>query len=169
MEHSRRARIGGGLFLILLGVWFAAVQVVPGLRETVYGSNGWPLIVIGAGVLLLLIGLVTGAAGMAVPACIVGGIGGLLYWQNATNNWESWAYAWALIPGFVGVGIVLAGLLQGRARELVPGGWLIVISLALFAVLAAAFTGTSPFGPYWPALIIILGFLLLLRSLFHRG
>ena len=42
---------------------------------------------------------------MMVPASIVTGIGGLLYWQNATGRWESWSYAWALIVASVGVSI----------------------------------------------------------------
>ena len=42
--------------------------------------------------------LLTGQPGMLVPACIVGGIGGMLYWQNLTGDWASWSYSWSLIP-----------------------------------------------------------------------
>ncbi len=165
MEHSQRARVGGGLVLILVGIAFLAVEVVPGLRFWVYGQYGWPVWLIGVGAALLLFGLVVGAPGMAVPACIVGGIGGLLYWQNATGRWETWAYAWTLIPGFVGVGVILAGLLQGRLRELEGGIWLILISLVLFAIFGSFLGGLNLFGPYWPALLIGLGALLLVRAL----
>ena len=105
---------------------------------------------------------------MAVPACIVGGIGGLLYWQNATGNWESWAYAWTLIPGFVGVGIVLSGLLGGEIRQSVSGGgWLILISLVLFTIFGSFFGALGIVGDYWPVLLILLGLLILIRSLFR--
>ena len=105
---------------------------------------------------------------MAVPACIVGGIGGLLYWQNATGNWESWAYAWALIPGFVGVGVVLSRLLGGGGRKaLQEGGSLILISLALFAVFGSWLGGLNLFGDYWPVLLILWGVWLLIRPLFR--
>jgi hypothetical protein len=105
---------------------------------------------------------------MAVPACIVGGIGGLLYWQNATGNWESWAYAWTLIPGFVGVGIVLSGLLGGDTQQSVRGGaWLILISLVLFTIFGSFLGGLGLLGPYWPVLLIALGLLVLVRSFFR--
>ena len=105
---------------------------------------------------------------MAIPACIVGGIGGILYWQEITGNWESWAYAWTLIPGFVGVGIVLSGLLGGDFRQSARGGgWLIMISLVLFAVFGSFFGGLGLLGPYWPVLLILLGLLVLIRPLFR--
>jgi len=164
MDSQRRSSVAGGLVLILLGALFLAVQWVPGLQLWF----SWPLIIIGIGVLLLIVGLLTGVLAMAMPACIVGGIGGLLYWQNATGNWESWAYAWTLIPGFVGVGMVLSGLLGGDTRQMVSGGgWLILISLVLFAVFAAFFGALGLVGRYWPVLLIGLGLLVLAQSLFR--
>ena len=164
MDRRRRSNLAAGLVLTLLGAWFLAIQWVPGLQAWF----SWPLIIVGGGVLLLIIGLLTRVPAMAVPACIVGGIGGLLYWQNATGNWESWVYAWALIPGFVGVGIVLSGLLGGETRQAVRGGgWLILISLVLFAVFGSFFGALGLVGPYWPVLLIVLGLLALARSLFR--
>ena len=164
MDSQRRSSLAGGLVLVLLGALFLAVQWVPGLQLWF----SWPLIIIGIGVLLLIVGLLTGVPAMAIPACIVGGIGGLLYWQNATGNWESWAYAWTLIPGFVGVGMVLSGLLGGDTRQTVRGGaWLILISLVLFAVFASFFGALGLVGSYWPVLLIVLGLLLLAQSLFR--
>jgi hypothetical protein len=164
MDRRRRSGLIGGLLLILLGAWFLVTQWVPGLRP----QFSWPWIIIGVGILLLVIGLATGVPGLAVPACIVGGIGGLLYWQNATGNWESWAYAWTLIPGFVGLGIVLSGLLGGETRQSIRGGgWLMLISLVLFAVFGSFFGGLGLLGPYWPVLLILLGLIALARSLFR--
>jgi hypothetical protein len=168
MDRRRRSNLVVGLLLILLGVWFIAVQFVPELRAWMEIEYAWPLIIVGVGVLLLVIGLLTGAPAMAVPACIVGGIGGLLYWQNATGNWESWAYMWTLIPGFVGVGVVLSALLGGETRQALSGGaWLILISLVLFAVFGSFLGGLGLLGPYWPVLLIALGLLALLRPLFR--
>ena len=165
MNSKRRSGLVGGLVLILLGVWFLVTQWVPGLQ--VWFS--WPMIIVGVGALLLIIGLLAGAPAMAVPACIVGGIGGLLYWQNATGNWDSWSYAWALIPGFVGVGVLVSGLLGGETRQSIrEGGWLILISLVLFAVFGSLFGGLGLLGPYWPVLLILLGLLLLARVAFRR-
>jgi hypothetical protein len=156
--------LAGGLILILLGAWFLAVQFVPGLQAWF----SWPWIIIGVGVVMLLIGLLSGVPDLAVPACIIGGIGGLLYWQDATGNWDSWSYAWSLIPGFVGVGVILSGLFGGKAlKSLREGGNLILISLILFVIFAAFLGGPNLLGDYWPALLILLGLWVLIRSLFR--
>lgn len=106
---------------------------------------------------------------MAVPACVVGGIGGLLYWQNTTGNWQSWAYAWTPIPGFVGVGIIMAAALGEGGRQAVSGGlWLAFISLMLFTIFGSFFGAFGFLGDYWPALLILVGLLILVQNLFRR-
>jgi len=166
MDKRDRSRLGTGIILVLLGLWFLAVRISPALGDWAEGRLGWPVIVIAVGLAMLLMGVVTGGYGLAVPAAIVAGIGGLLYWQNATGNWESWAYAWALIPGFVGVGVGLMGLLEGRRGEaLRSAGWLILISLVMFFVFGSFLGGASLLGPYWPVLLIGLGVLLLGQSI----
>ena len=89
MNRKRRSGLAGGILLILLGVWFLAVQLVPGLGLWIATTMSWPFWIIGVGLLLVVIGLLTATPSMAIPACIVGGIGGILYWQNLTGNWES--------------------------------------------------------------------------------
>jgi hypothetical protein len=169
MRHYRRSNLAVGLILILIGAWFLAIQVFPNLRVWFNISFSWPLIIIGAGALLLFIGLLAGEPGMAVPACIVSGIGGLLYYQNLTGHWESWAYAWTLIPGFVGAGVILSGLLGNRPkRSLGDGLNLIVISLVLFLIFATFLGGPNLLGPFWPVLIILLGLWLIVRPVFRR-
>jgi hypothetical protein len=124
--------------------------------------------------LMLVMGILTRAPVMAIPACIVGGIGSLLYYQNLSGNWASWAYAWALIPGFVGVGLVLSGVLgNGRLRDALSGGaWLLFISLVLFVVFGSFLGGLNIIGAYWvywPALLIVLGVVFLVRSFRRVG
>ncbi|MGE5530717.1 MAG: hypothetical protein ACM3VW_01200, partial [Bacteroidota bacterium] len=80
MTSSQRSALAGGLVLILLGIVFLAGQLIPGLWSWVTEAS-WPLIVVGVGVFLLIIGVLANAPGMAIPACIVGGIGMLLWWQ----------------------------------------------------------------------------------------
>lgn len=167
MVYRQRSSLAAGLILILVGAWFLVATWVPGLEDWF----SWPWIIIGVGVLMLVIGLLTGAPGMAVPAFIVGGVGAILYWQDATGRWESWAYAWTLIPGFVGVGTVLSALLGGEGREsLRSGGSLILISLTLFLVFGSFFGALGLVGQWWPLLVIALGVLILVRQLFRwRG
>ncbi len=167
MNKRTRSSLVFGILLILIGGWFLAVQIVPGL-DWFWDIFQWPMFVIGTGVFLLLLGLVLGAPGMAIPACIVGGIGGLLYWQNATGHWESWSYAWTLIPGFVGAGLMLASLLgEGGKDNFRVGAWMSLISLIVFVVFGAFF-GTNVLGTYWPILLIVFGFWILIQPLFRR-
>lgn len=86
MDRERRSALVVGLLLILVGVVALAFQLVPDLAAWVNWANAWPLFIVGAGFALLVIGLLAGAPGLAVPACIVGGIGALLYYQNATGD-----------------------------------------------------------------------------------
>jgi len=126
--------------------------------------------VIGAGALVFLIGLITGAPGMAIPASIVAGIGGILYYQEVTNNYASWSYMWTLIPGFVGVGEILAGILgENTRRNLSSGLKNLVISAVLFLAFGTFLGGLKILGDYGaPILIILLGVYILARG-FMRG
>ena len=168
MEKMDRSRLAIGLLLLILGVYLLAAQFIPSLGNWIKIELTWPLIVIGVGVFLLVLGLLTETAEMAVPACIVGGIGGILYYQNLTGDWASWAYIWSLIPGFVGIGILLSALLGRGSRGDVSGGlWLLLISAILFLIFGSFLGGRALLGAYWPVLLIILGVWLFLRAVFR--
>jgi membrane protein implicated in regulation of membrane protease activity len=67
------------------------------------------------------------------------------------------------------VGVLLSSLMQGRVREaIVGGGWLILISGALFLVFGSILGGLNLLGPYWPVLIILLGVISLAQAFFGR-
>ena len=90
----------------------------------------------------------------------------LFYWQDATGNWDSWAYAWTLIPGFVGVGVLLEGLLSGNFRRAWGGGMtLIVISAVMFLIFGSFLGGPISLGQWWPVLLILLGLWMLVSML----
>lgn len=169
MVRRRRSNYALGLILILLGAFFLARLFFPGLREWLAVSFEWPFWVIGAGALIFLFGLLVGAPGMSVPAAVVAGIGGILFYQNRSGDWASWSYLWALIPGFVGVGTLVSGLLGDNPRQTIRGGLsLIVISLLLLAIFAAIFGEFSLLGKYWPVLVILLGLWVLAGAIFRR-
>jgi hypothetical protein len=168
MKRRRRSGLVGGILLILVGAWFMAMQLVPGLRDWLQFEVTWPLFVIGVGVILFVVALVAAVPGLAVPACIVGGIGGILYWQASTGRWESWGYVWPLIISFVGVGVLLSNILDGQtAKGVREGGWPILIGLVIFVVMASFLGGTGWLGPYWPLLVVGLGLLLVIQGLFR--
>ena len=167
MSRQNRIQLVLGILLVLLGVWFVAVRQVPILQPYANLTWDWPFYVIGAGAVLLLIGLVTDAPRMAIPAALVAGIGGILYYQNMSRDWESWDFMWTLIPGFVGVGTILAGLFgDGFRNNFGRGLNLIVLSMVLFLVFATVFNRISILGNYGvAALLILLGLYIIARGL----
>ena len=80
----KKGNITGGLILILLGAWFLAIQFVPQLAAWAEGS--WALSIIGIGAIFLFVSILNNIPGLSIPAFIIGGIGGLLYYQNATGD-----------------------------------------------------------------------------------
>ncbi|MCB8916675.1 MAG: hypothetical protein H6988_11450 [Pseudomonadales bacterium] len=160
---QKRGSIVGGLILILVGSVFLAMQVFPDLAARFDLARHWPLFFVGLGGLFLL-GSLVGDRGMAVPGSVLAGLGGLFYYQNTTGDWGSWAYAWALIPGFVGVGTFLMHFLQGHLRRAVKeGGGLIFTSFVLFMVFGAFFGEWVSLRLAGPLLLIGLGVWLLLK------
>jgi len=117
MDKRTRTTLILGILLILAGIYFLLVNTVPGFADLINITFSWPVIVMLVGAGLLLLGLLTGTPEMAIPAFIVAGIGGILYYQNMTRNWGSWAYLWTLIPGFSGLGILAAWLLGDRKNN----------------------------------------------------
>lgn len=170
MDRSDRTRIGVAVALILLGLWFLAVQLLPPLQSFNLRGENWPLAVVIAGAVLAVISLVSWTPELMIPAFVIGGLGAMFFWQNRTDNWESWAYAWALIPGFVGLGVAVSEVMKGRVRKaIVSGGWLIVISATLFLIFGSLLGGGAvPFGAYWPVLLILVGLLALVEAAFGR-
>lgn len=164
MDTRTRSAAVGGALLIVLGALLLLIQVNPEWRGWLGLEWSWPLIVAAVGLGLFVMGLITGAPGMAIPACVVAGIGGILYWQNLTGNWLSWTFAWALIPGFVGVGMMLAALLgEGGWSQAGKGAESILVSLVLFLIFGSLFGGMTGLGPYWPALLVLVGAVQLVR------
>ncbi len=94
--------VGGGL-VILLGILLLLDRIFP---DTLHVFS-WPLIILAVGAVFFASGLGSRAAGLVIPGTIIAGIGGILFWQNATGRWFSWAYVWTLIPGFVGLGLLV--------------------------------------------------------------
>jgi hypothetical protein len=173
MGKKNRSQLVLGLLLILVAGWLIAIRIQPDLANILHLTFEWPMWVIFAGAALLVIGLLVGAPDMAIPACIVAGIGGILYYQNATNHWESWGYLWTLIPGFVGIGSILTGIIGGDfMAKLREGLKLLLISGILFTIFATIFDAWTIFGSYSAyipvALLFVLGIWLIVRGIIRR-
>ena len=173
MEKKNRTQLVLGLVLILVAAWLIATRIKPDLANILHLTFEWPTWVMLAGAALLVIGLLVGAPDMAVPASIVAGIGGILYYQNATGNWGSWAYMWTLIPGFVGIGQILSGIIGGDfMTNLREGLRLLFICAVLFTIFATFFNAWTIFGSfsaYVPVvLLFVLGTWLIIRGIIRR-
>jgi hypothetical protein len=158
----------GAVVLIGLGVLFLVGQT---LSFDIFGF-GWPFLVILPGLAFLYFAF-TGdknAAGLVVPGAIVTGTGAILFYQNITNHWESWAYAWALYPVFVGLALTFLGERTDHpetgkiGRGFIRWGSIAFVALwALFELVI--FSGNSPFGNLLlPAVLIGAGAWMLFRG-----
>jgi hypothetical protein len=161
MEKKNRTQLVLGLLLILVAGWLIATRIFPNLSDLLHLTFEWPMWVVLSGLAILIIGLLVGESDMSVPACIVAGIGGILYYQNATGDWTSWSYMWTLIPGFVGIGQILSGIIGGNfVHSLREGLKVIIVSIVLFTIFATIFNAWTIFGSYSLYVPIVLLFLL---------
>lgn len=166
MKRNQRKGIVGGIILILLGLLFLASELYP----QIFSFWDWPFIIIGLGGVFLLWAILAGTGGLAVPGAILTGIGAILYYQNLTGDWASWSYIWAIIPGFVGLGVIISGIINGNFKEAFTGGLtLLVISGVLFFAFGSAFGLEHELVKYWPVLLIVLGLIALVRVIFPRN
>ena len=127
---------------------------------------------------MLVLGLfVSRDEGLVVGGTVVTTVGLVLLYQNQTDRWESWAYAWALVgPAASGLGMLLWGLRNGSVREIRNGTWGLLGGLALFAIGYLFFEGVIGISgeklplAEWvlPALIIGIGVVILGRGLLAR-
>jgi hypothetical protein len=168
MSRYGRSQLVLGIILILVGVWFLAEKTIPSFSDFTDQYFQWPFTLMWIGALILLIGLLAGNPGMAVPAAIVAGIGAIFYYNDTfAGGQAAWSYTWTLIPGFVGVGSIIAGLLGDHPRQNLKHGLnSLVFSAVTFLIFASIFGGLNVLGGYGPAILLIgLGLWLLIRSI----
>ena len=91
---KRNRSLTFGVLLILFGAWFLAVQFFPSFGNWVEQFVDWPFWVMIPGLIFLVAAILSGVSGLVVPGMIISGIGGILYYQNITGDWQSWSYAW---------------------------------------------------------------------------
>lgn len=169
MSRQSRSNLIVGLLLILIGAFALVSHFIPSLKSVIKIDYAWPMVIVAVGLFLFLLGLISNTPGLAVPACVVSGIGGILYYQNATGNWTSWSYLWTLIPGFVGIGVIISGFLSGEWRPSLRQGINTILTSLFLLFLFWLFLGGSGVSlEYWPALLIIFGLWMLVRQLFRR-
>ena len=170
---SPGAAVLGGILIVLGVIFFVGNQL-----NIDIGEATWPLYVIAPGVALVALGLTQRhGSGLTIFGSIVTMVGLVLLYQNATDHWESWAYAWALVgPGGSGIGMLLYGTRSGDRKMARDGFWAILTALGIFAVGLVFFEGILGISgerlplPNWvlPVAVIVIGILVLVRGLTFR-
>ena len=163
-----------GIILIVLGLLFFGTQQL----NIDIADAAWPFYVIAPGLAMLAFGLTQRhGSGLAIAGSIVTIVGLVLLYQNTTDHWESWAYAWALVgPGGSGVGMLLYGTRSGDTKMAREGFWAILTAAGIFAVGLVFFEGVIGISgrrlplDEWvlPVAVIVIGVLVLVRGLTMR-
>jgi hypothetical protein len=167
------AALGSAILVIGVVAYFlqmASVDVASWL-----GGSGWTLFIIGPGLGLLAaaVFLRDGQALMtSIGGAVLTTVGALLLFQDQTDRYDTWAYAWALIPGAVGAALAVHGLRFDRPDLVRVGTRMVAVFGALLVVGAWFFetifsTNRPPFdvGDNWPIVLIALGGVLFLAGL----
>lgn len=175
-------RTGADHLAIWLGLAVGLVGVVLTLAQ-LFGARvfqaGWPMLVIVPGLAVSVAAFSAspgrGLGYLAVPGTVVLVSGVILEVQALTGDWQSWAYAWALVaPGSVGLGFLLAGLRERSRWARTLGFVLLVAGTVLFAAAEWFFVRVADiggpglgqgFGLVFPALVITLGLVMVARGL----
>lgn len=165
--RTRNERLG--LVLVLGG----GVLLLGQLFGWQFGEILWPFFILVPGLLLLSAAFLGGKslAPLFIPGSVITTLGLIFLVQNATDHFESWAYAWALMPAATGVGLFLQGRRLGRLELAAQGRRMAAIGGAAF-VLGAIFFEGFIFGDFrntWlfriglPLALVAAGTFLLLR------
>jgi hypothetical protein len=175
-SHTPGTRRGGsgvalGVVLVVVGLFYLIVQVA----AIDLSTFGWPLFIIIPGLTLLIVGFISLGTGAAIPGGILTMVGLVLAYQNSTGHWTSWAYAWPLVaPGGVGLGLFLQGLRERSPGLIRQGRSLMLIAVLIFLVGFVFFESILNISGIndvpivkaaLPALFIVIGILLLARSI----
>jgi hypothetical protein len=172
MSSSSRVSIVFGVLLLVLGLLFMVPQFLGGSWAFI-----WPLIILLTG-LMFFMGVFIGGksvCGLAIPGSIVTMLGLILLVQNSFKLWDSWAYAWALVPASVGIGLYLHGKIGGFDTTRKVGKQMAIAGLTFFGIFGVLFEvgafllgRQSGNGFAWAAILILLGIYFIVRRS-HTG
>jgi hypothetical protein len=150
------------VLLIGMGVLFLAFNLIPGFAI----GSAWPVVfyILAAGFYLppiLWRDQMRSLSGLFIPASIMLALGLIFTYDVMTHDWASWGYTWTLIIAGVGGGMALAGW-SGRWGSIPTwvGSWMLLGSLAIFALFASIF-GMPLLKLAGPGLLIVAGILLI--------
>ncbi len=148
----------GGVVLIAIGVAFLLGQLLPNAGRFV------PLLV---GLIFLAVFLATRNYGFLVPGGIVTGVGaGIVLTMEDQGRVGGGLFLVSLGLGFVGIFLLgaLFRLRENHPWPLIPGG--ILCTIGLITLGGTRYDEVARFA--WPAVLIVLGLLFVVRGLIRR-
>ena len=87
MNKQGRSQLALGAILILLGAWFLLDKSIPAFHAFFDKYAEWPFNLFLIGAAIFLLALVLGQPGLAVPAAIVAGLGGIRLFKGGCPDW----------------------------------------------------------------------------------
>ncbi|MBI9047655.1 MAG: hypothetical protein JEZ06_24430 [Anaerolineaceae bacterium] len=148
-----------GTSLIALGVLFFL---------NVFFKSGWALPIVGVGLVFLVVAIVFRMGAFAIPGVIILGMGVLLFTQSITHNWVSWLYVWPLVPGFVGLGLLLANWM-GMGKQKVRRIGLAFLGSSVVMIVLCWFGYTMVPWFSWAWILMGMGLIFFSVSVFGRA
>lgn len=136
MNTPETRRIVAAAVLIGAGVVLLALRFFD-----VRGGFFWPFFIIAPGVILLAVATSTGwhSRTLAGAGGIITGTGVILLVQNLTNYYDSWAYAWTLLPVSAGLALYLVADASDNDAARAVRRQLVVWGVIAFVVLGTLF------------------------------
>jgi hypothetical protein len=137
-QHERNTR-ALGILLLAVGAW----TLLSRFLHIDFGTWLWPFWVIVPGGIIIALGFRDrnrGNEGLVTFGSIVAVTGIILFVQNLTGQWQSWAYAWALLfPGAIGLGKYLWGRRAGDEAAVRRGEKTMQTALVMFVAFGLFF------------------------------
>lgn len=138
---SQAPGLVAGVVLVVVGAMFLVLR----LGNIALGPDAWPLWLVVPGLAMVIGSLFIpsrGALGLAIPGAIIAVVGGVLWAQEATGLYATWAYAWALVaPTAPGLAMLLLGVVQRDGELFRDGLRTTVTGIGLFLGFGLFFEG----------------------------
>jgi hypothetical protein len=127
----------------------------------------WPMVVLGVALGFLLAALYMRVIWLVIPGIIIGATGLLFQFCALTHLWGVWSVLWTIEPFSVGLALLVCWV-KTRSRGLFWAGLILCGIAASFAILMAAIMHWWLIGVLGPAVLILVGALIILRGLGPR-
>jgi|APHig6443718053_1056840.scaffolds.fasta_scaffold38424_3 hypothetical protein len=145
-RNTRSSMANLGILLIAVGIVVLALQYIHidmSWLPQRWADLSWPLRIIIPGLALFVVGLILpdhAGEGLSGLGMVAAAVGTLLWYQEVTGTWESWAYAWALVfPAAGGLAGIIHGTVHANWRHVRDSFGGFAFGIVMFLVLGFAF------------------------------